>query len=108
MRRRAEPPALGNIWPAFTDVLGGVLVVLIFLITVFVIAEVLLGREMLSRGAAIGQLSTITDYLEGLLGEANARADALDRQVRDLRDDLTLKESVLAEVQGQLAAARAT
>jgi chemotaxis protein MotB len=30
-----------NIWPAFTDALSGLVMVLIFLITVFVITEVL-------------------------------------------------------------------
>ena len=49
MRRRAEGPGSFNVWPAFTDVLGGLVVVLIFLITVFVIGEVLIGRELSVR-----------------------------------------------------------
>ena len=47
MPRRRDPLSEFNIWPAFTDALSGLVMVLVFLITVFVITEVLIGREMM-------------------------------------------------------------
>jgi chemotaxis protein MotB len=108
VRRRLEPLAAGHIWPAFTDVLGSLLILLIFLLTVFVISEVLLTREMASRNTAIGQMASITEYLEGLLGESASRTGALEGQVAELRGAVAERESALAAVRAELASAAAT
>ena len=107
MRRRLDPPGLTNVWPAFTDALGGLVVVLVFFATIFVIAEVLLGREMANQSTAIGQLSNVTDYLENLLGEANTRAERLERRVARLEGEVTSREELLEAVHAELAAAEA-
>ena len=69
MRRRRDSVGEFNIWPAFTDALGGLVMVLVFLITVFVITEVLIGREIMGKDTAIGQLQRIISHLEGLAGD---------------------------------------
>ena len=70
MPRRRDAVGEFNIWPAFTDALGGLVMVLVFLITVFVITEVLIGREIMGKDTAIGQLQRIIGQLEGLAGDA--------------------------------------
>ena len=56
--------------------------VLIFLITVFVVSEVLIGREMMGKDTAIGQLQRIVEHLEGLAGDAEQEAKRLRGQSR--------------------------
>ena len=77
MRRRRDSISEFNIWPAFTDALSGLVMVLIFLITVFVITEVLIGREIMGKDTAIGQLQRIVEHLEGLAGDAEKEAARL-------------------------------
>ncbi|MGB4947969.1 MAG: hypothetical protein WBQ05_12335, partial [Candidatus Competibacter denitrificans] len=84
MPRRRDPLSEFNIWPAFTDALSGLVMVLVFLITVFVITEVLIGREMMGKDSAIGQLQRIVDHLEGLAGDAEKEAVRLRGRVQGL------------------------
>lgn len=96
MRQRLEPPGLGTIWPAFTDALGGLLTILIFLITIFVISEVLLSREMENQDTAIDQLGNITSHLDQLLDEADARANHLQGRIDQLDAALSHRQRLLA------------
>ena len=97
MRRRVTSPGSFNVWPAFTDVLGGLVVVLIFLITVFVIGEVLIGRELTGKETAIEQLARIISGLETLVGESGAENERLLQQIGDLRRDVEIMEDELGD-----------
>jgi chemotaxis protein MotB len=106
MRRRAESPGSFNVWPAFTDVLGGLVVVLVFLITVFVIGEVLIGRELSGKNTAIDQLAQIIDGLERLVGESDSENERLDALLSQLRLRLTSTEESVETLSMQLDEAR--
>ena len=107
MPRRRD--ALGdiNIWPAFTDALGGLVMVLIFLITVFVITEVLIGREIMGKDTAIGQLQRIISHLEGLAGDADQEAARLRGQVQGLKSTVDERDRLLAQLRAELATTQA-
>lgn len=107
MRRRRESISEFNIWPAFTDALGGLVMVLIFLITIFVIAEVLIGREMMGKDTAIGQLQRIVDHLEGLAGDAEKEAARLRGRMQGLESTVNQKDQVLLQLRDELAAVQA-
>ena len=94
MRRRREALSEFNIWPAFTDALGGLVMVLIFLITVFVMTEVLIGREIMGKDTAIGQLQRIVEHLEGLAGAAEKEAARLRGRVQGLEGTVSERERV--------------
>jgi chemotaxis protein MotB len=106
MPRRREALAEFNIWPAFTDALGGLVMVLIFLITIFVITEVLIGREILGKETAIGQLQRIVAHLEGLAGDAEREATRLRGQVQGLETTVDERDALLAQLRNELVAAR--
>lgn len=111
MRRRRESLSEFNIWPAFTDALGGLVMVLVFLITVFVITEVLIGREMMGKETAIGQLQRIVEHLEGLAGDAEQEAARLRSQVQGLETTVDERDQLLTQLRDELTAvqmARAT
>lgn len=106
MRRRIESPGAFNVWPAFTDVLGGLVVVLIFLITVFVIGEVLIGREITGKDTAIEQLTKIKAQVERLLGKSEdekrdlkIRVDLLKNRLHDRGEDIRQLRERLSEAQ---------
>ena len=100
MPRRRDSLSEFNIWPAFTDALGG----LIFLITVFVITEVLIGREMMGKETAIGQLQRIISHLEGLAGDADQEAARLRSRVQGLESTVSERDQLLAQLRNELAA----
>jgi chemotaxis protein MotB len=102
MRRRLEHPGTFNVWPAFTDVLGGLVVVLVYLITIFVISEVLIGREITGKDTAIGQLQRIIDHLELLAGEASEENRELLTQIGGLQSIIDERDTSLGEVRAEL------
>jgi len=107
MRRRRDAVGEFNIWPAFTDALGGLVMVLVFLITVFVITEVLVSREILGKETAIGQLRRIVDHLEGLAGDAEKEAARLRARAQGLETTVGERDTLLAQLRDELAAAQA-
>jgi len=107
MPRRRDSISEFNIWPAFTDALGGLVMVLIFLITVFVVTEVLIGREIMGKDSAIGQLQRIVDHLEGLAGDAEKEAARLRGRVQGLESSAGERDKLLAQLRDELAAVQA-
>lgn len=77
-----------DIWPGFVDALATLLLVLIFLLVVFVVAEFFLGRVLSGREDELAGLKNAIAELEDLLSLEEA-------QTRDLRDDL---ESIAVEL----------
>jgi chemotaxis protein MotB len=107
VRRRLDSPGILNIWPAFTDVLAGLVVVLVFLATVFVIGEVLIGREVYNKDTAIHQLRGILDSLEALLGDSEAENRSLKTRIGTLQRALSEQEATVQEVRAELGVAKA-
>ena len=70
-----------DIWPGFVDALATLLLVLIFLLVVFVVAEFFLGRVLSGREDELAGLKNAIAELEDLLSLEEA-------QTRDLRGDL--------------------
>jgi chemotaxis protein MotB len=70
-----------NIWPGFVDMLASVLLVFIFMLMIFVVAQFFLADLARSRFGAIDQLST---NLHALLDELNVEKAQQER----LREDL--------------------
>ena len=107
MPRRRDSVGEFNIWPAFTDALGGLVMVLVFLITVFVLTEVLIGREILGKDTAIGQLQRIVSHMEGLAGDAEKEAARLRGRVQGLESTVGDRDQLLAQLRAELAAVQA-
>ncbi|MEX2642541.1 MAG: peptidoglycan -binding protein [Acetobacterales bacterium] len=79
-----------NIWPGFVDALATLLMVLIFLLLVFVMAQVFLNEALLGRDAALDRLNNRIDELAEML--------ALERETSaDLRLNVTQLSAQLQE-----------
>jgi chemotaxis protein MotB len=84
-RRRAEEAPY---WPGFVDALAQLLLVITFLLSVFIVAQFLLAREISGQDSALGQLrSQIAELTQLLALEKSAKAD-VEQTLVALQDDL--------------------
>lgn len=111
-RRRSESSV--SYWPGFVDILSSMLLVIIFLLSVFMLAQFFLSREVSGRDTALGQLrsrlaeltellaleqgntKSLQASLAGLAQGLNSSDSEKDR-LSSLFDDLTVKNSELEQ-----------
>ncbi len=99
-RRNDEAPY----WPGFVDAMAQLLLVIIFLLSVFMIAQFLLARQISGQDSALGQLrSQIAELTQLLALEKSAKADA-DAQLLALTDDLNAQKAKTADLMANLNA----
>ncbi len=81
-------------WPGFVDALSTLLLAIIFLLSVFVIAQFLLSQEISGKDEVLNRLNSQIDELTDLL--------ALERGDRqDLEDNLANLQSSLSETESE-------
>jgi chemotaxis protein MotB len=99
-RRNEEAPY----WPGFVDAMAQLLLVIIFLLSVFMVAQFLLAREISGQDSALGELrSEISELTELLALEKSAKAET-EAQLMSLTDDLNAEKSKSAGLLAQLDA----
>lgn len=95
-----------SIWPGFVDAFAALLIVLVFLLLVFTVAQVFLAREVMSRDDALARLTAEIDALARSLSMERRSGEELEGRIADLAAEL---EATLAErgrLERQLATAR--
>jgi chemotaxis protein MotB len=103
-RRNEEAPY----WPGFVDAMAQLLLVIIFLLSVFMIAQFLLARQISGQDSALGQLrSQIAELTQLLALEKSAKADA-DAQLLSLTDDLNAQKAKTADLMANLNASNSS
>ncbi len=110
-RRRTRSEA--NIWPGFVDGLSTLLLVLMFVLSIFVVAQFYLGDklasvkdELASKDDELARLIAQINSLNDQLGLATAERDRLQAQVLALEDTITKKDEELAGLGVALAASQ--
>ena len=93
-RRRSRNDA--NIWPGFVDGLSTLLLVVMFVLSIFVVAQFYLGEELASKDDELSRLTARINSLAEQLGLAESERDALRAQVLSLEDTIDEKEAELA------------
>lgn len=97
-RRHEEPPY----WPGFVDAMAQLLLVIIFLLSVFMVAQFLLAREISGQDSALGQLrSQIAELTELLSLEKSAKAE-IESQLISITDDLNAAKTKNADLMAGL------
>lgn len=98
-RRRSEEAPY---WPGFVDAMAQLLLVITFLLSVFMIAQFLLARQISGQDSALGQLrSQIAELTQLLALEKGAKAD-MEASLIALTDDLNAEKSKSAALALQL------
>jgi chemotaxis protein MotB len=97
-RRHYEAPY----WPGFVDAMAQLLLVITFLLSVFIVAQFLLAREISGQDSALGQLrSQIAELSQLLALEKSAKAE-LELNLSTLGDDLNAEKAKSASLVLQL------
>jgi chemotaxis protein MotB len=86
-RRHEEPPY----WPGFVDAMAQLLLVIIFLLSVFMVAQFLLAREISGQDSALGQLRSQIAELTELLALEKSAKDEIEGQLLAITDDLNAR-----------------
>ena len=84
--RRAQRST--NIWPGFVDALATLLMVIMFLVMVFVLAQFFLNEALSGRDAALRKLEIQVSELAELLGLERAQSEDLRLNVAQLSEEL--------------------
>ena len=77
-----------NIWPGFVDALATLLIVILFLLMVFVLAQFFLNEAISGRDTALQKLQNQVVELSELLGLERRESDSLRLNVSQLADEL--------------------
>lgn len=110
-RRRRSSEA--NIWPGFVDGLSTLLLVLMFVLSIFVVAQFYLGTkltsvkdELATRDSELARLTARINELAEQLGLAQAEKDQLSAQILALETTIADKDTQLAAAAVALAASQ--
>ncbi|MEM6649840.1 MAG: peptidoglycan -binding protein [Pseudomonadota bacterium] len=111
MARRRSAPAQANIWPGFVDGLATLLLVLMFVLSIFVVAQFYLGEELNAKDQllseqddAITQLQQQLAQLAADLSLAKAESAKLQTDNASLIAQLDILQDTITEKDNQLAA----
>ena len=96
--RRSQP----NYWPGFVDALAALLVVVVFMVMVFALAQFFLSDALSGREAALERLNRQVDELARMLDlERNANADlrlSVSQLSSELQGSLTEREALAGKL----------
>ncbi|MFL5259840.1 MAG: peptidoglycan -binding protein [Hyphomicrobiales bacterium] len=93
-RRSGDAPY----WPGFVDAMAQLLLVITFLLSVFIVAQFLLAREISGQDSALGQLRSKIAELSELLAMEKASKGALETTLAGLNDDLASEKNKNADL----------
>jgi chemotaxis protein MotB len=80
-------------WPGFVDALSTLLLAIMFLLSVFVIAQYLLSREISGRDEALNRLNSQINELTQLLSLERSNSQDMEDSLSNLQATLTATES---------------
>lgn len=110
-RRRTRSEA--NIWPGFVDGLSTLLLVLMFVLSIFVVAQFYLGdrlnlvkQELADKDSELARLIAQINSLNDQLGLAQDEKEALEARILSLQDTIDSQSEQLAGLTAALAASQ--
>nr|WP_323005957.1 hypothetical protein [Pseudorhodobacter sp.] len=109
LSRRSGQKMNGSIWPGFVDAMTALLLVLMFVLSIFMIVQSVLRETIDSQGHELDSLAAQVAGLADALGLERTRADGLAAEVGRLGEDLTVaraegaaQSALVAALSGQL------
>ena len=103
LTRRSTQRVTGSIWPGFVDAMTALLLVLMFVLTIFMIVQFMLRETISTQDTELDQLSLQVADLAAALGLEQQKSFQLEEEVTTLSADLGESRS-LTEVQAQAIA----
>jgi len=93
-----------NYWPGFVDALSTMLLVIIFLLSVFMLAQFFLSREVTGKDTALAKLNQQIEELTSLLAMERSAKNADDSKIAYLSASLTQAQRDADRVRNEAAA----
>jgi len=103
---RSRREAGMNYWPGFVDALSTLILSIIFLLTVFMVAQFFLSQEVAGKDTALARLNAQISRLSELLSLEQTGKTSLQEQVAQLRASLATAESERNKLRGAAAGAQ--
>ena len=103
--RRLEPV---NYWPGFVDALSTMLLVIIFLLSVFMLAQFFLSREVTGKDTALEKLNRQIEELTSLLAMERSQTGANEDKVTKLSATLEQAQKDKSELEAATASGGAS
>ena len=96
---RGEAP----IWPGFVDAMSSLLLVLMFVVTIFLIVQFVLRQTITVQGTQLDALNAQVQSLADALGLARTDAAKMKAQLSDADAKAKQQDALIATLNGQLA-----
>ena len=96
-----------NIWPGFVDALATLLMVLVFVLTIFTVMQSVLRDQITDQDDTITEQDQVISSQDRVISGQERRLEQLGQQVAALGQALTVSEDQKGVLQGQLADAEA-
>jgi chemotaxis protein MotB len=96
-----------NYWPGFVDALSTLILSIIFLLTVFMVAQFFLSQEVTGKDTALARLSAQISRLSDLLSLERSGKTSLEDEIARLRASLSSAEGERDRLRGLAAANQA-
>ena len=84
LTRRSVQRMSGNIWPGFVDAMTGLLLVLFFVLTIFMVVQFVLRETISGQESELDELTAEVNALAQALGLEQQRAFTLEENVASL------------------------
>lgn len=94
----------GDYWPGFVDALSTLLIAIMFLLTVFVVAQFVLSREISGKDEVLNRLNSQIAELTQLLALEKSGKQDLEDTLANLQSSLSTSESERSRLQALLDA----
>ncbi len=95
-----------NIWPGFVDALATLLMVIMFLLMIFVLAQFFLGQALSGRDEALVRLQNQVSELADLLSLERRASDDLRKNIAQLSQELQISVALRDDLKTTVAALR--
>ncbi len=86
LRRRGDRGNAALIWPGFVDAMTALLLVLMFLLSIFMIVQFVLREQLTGKDRSLAQLTAQVGALTDQLAAADARAEEFEAELSTLGD----------------------
>ena len=107
LNRRRGRGAEDAYWPGFVDAMAQLLLVITFLLSVFIVSQFLLARQISGQDSALGQLRAQIAELTQLLALEKAAKAEVESSLSALQDDFAVEKGKTADLTSLLQGAGA-
>ena len=103
LSRRTGQRFQGSIWPGFVDAMTGLLLVLMFVLTIFMMVQFVLRETISGQESELNSLSDEIEALANALGLEERRSNQLEARMGALNTTLGETENALQDAQDQIS-----